>query len=79
MAWLEPFAAMVMVCSVAAALLPSGTIKKKALMVMGMLLTLCWLACLPGLFRLEEVHPPASVLTETAVSTGQLFTGEGRR
>lgn len=69
MAWLHPFAAMVLCCGAAAALLSKGGLKRTAMMVMGFLITLCWMDSVGKVLRLPESPPaPATVLTETAAS-----------
>lgn len=66
MEWLHSFAALSLCCGVAAALLPEGSLRRTAALVLGLALTLCWvegLCGLTGLGELSDVSP--SVLAET--------------
>ena len=65
MEWLHPFAALSLCCGVAAALLPEGSLRKTASLVLGLLLTLCWVAGLCRVSGLAGLPAPASMLAET--------------
>lgn len=63
MEWLHPFIALALCCSMVTTLLPEGSLKRTAALVIGLMLTLCWAECLTGLFRWPET---------TAVTAGLL-------
>ena len=66
MEWLHSFAALSLCCGVAAALLPEGSLRKTASLVLGLLLTLCWVESLCGMAGLGALPDvPSSVLAET--------------
>ena len=65
MEWLHSFAALSLCCGVAAALLPEGSLRKTASLVLGLMLTLCWAEGLCRAFGLAGPPAPASVLAET--------------
>lgn len=66
MEWLHSFAALSLCCGVAAALLPEGSLRRTAALVLGLALTLCWVEGLCGLAG-PGAPPEASpsVLAET--------------
>lgn len=67
MEWLHPFIALALCCSVVTTLLPEGSLKRTAALVIGLMLTLCWAECLAGLFRWPEPDTTsAAILTPTA-------------
>ena len=74
MEWLHSCAALSLCCGVAAALLPEGSLRRTAALVLGLALTLCWvegLCGLTGLGELSDVSP--SVLAETGVRADDAY------
>lgn len=66
MEWLHSFAALSLCCGVAAALLPEGSLRRTAALVLGLVLTLCWVEGLCGMAGLGALPDAASsVLAET--------------
>ena len=56
-------------------LLPSGGMKRTAAFAVGLLTLVCWAEGVAALLNIDlEVHPPASVLTSTAVSVEEAAT-----
>lgn len=69
------FAALSMVGTVLLSLLPSGGMKRTAAFAVGLLTLVCWAEGVAALLNIDlEVHPPASVLTSTAVSVEEAAT-----
>lgn len=64
MALLKPFATMALISGALLMLLPEGSLRKTAALVMGLLLTLCWAEGLLALFRMPE----GGALPDTALS-----------
>ncbi len=66
MEWLHSFATLSLCCGVAAALLPEGSLRRTAALVMGLVLTLCWVESLCGMAGLGELPDTSpSALAET--------------
>lgn len=69
------FAALSMLGTVLLSLLPSGGMKRTAAFAVGLLTLVCWAEGVAALLNIDlEVHPPASVLTSTAVSVEEAAT-----
>ena len=69
MALLRPFATMALISGALLMLLPEGSLRKTAALVMGLLLTLCWAEGLMGLLRLPETGlAPDTALSATGVT-----------
>lgn len=67
MAWLHPFIAFTLYCGVVLNLLPEGSLRRTAALVIGLVLMLCWA---DGIFTLLH-WPTLPELPSTAlVSTG---------
>ena len=54
MALLKTFATMALIAGALLMLLPEGSLRKTAALVMGLMLTLCWAEGLMALFQLPE-------------------------
>lgn len=69
MTLLKTFATMALLSGALLMLLPEGSLRKTAALVMGLLLTLCWVEGLLALFRLPIGGAyPDTVLTATDTS-----------
>ena len=65
---LHTFAALALSCGVVAVLLPEGGMRKTALLVMGLMMTLCWLESLTAHFQWPSLPQAAeTVLSDTAL------------
>jgi len=65
---LHTFAALALSCGVVSALLPDGAIRKTASLVMGLMMTLCWLESLTDHFQWPSLPQAAeTVLSDTAL------------
>lgn len=65
MALLKTFATLALISSALLVLLPEGSLRRTAALVMGLLLTLCWAQGLLGLIQL----PPGSDMPDTVLSS----------
>lgn len=66
MEWLHPFIALTLCCGVVLTLLPEGSLRRTAALVLGLALTLCWADGVAALLHLPELpQPPATVLMQT--------------
>lgn len=72
MEWLHPYLAFSLCCGLITALLPRGSLRATATMVMGLLMTLCWLDCLRTLLSLPMPSAPASGVLTAASAPGYL-------
>ncbi len=71
------FAALVLVCGVLMAVLPEGSVRRTAAMVMGLIVALCWLEGLSGLFHWPmPAQAPATVLSSAPVNPGDLSAAQ---
>ncbi len=67
MNWLHPFIAFTLCCGVVLSLLPEGSLRRTAALVIGLVLMLCWADGIAALLH----WPPLPELPATAlVSTG---------
>lgn len=62
MNWLHPFIALNLCCGLVLALLPQGTLRRTAALVLGLMLTLCWADCLGGMLHWPSPEMPATIL-----------------
>lgn len=66
---IRSFAALSLACGAALLLLPEGSLRRTASLAMGLVLALCWLQGLMGLFRLNlDVDAPETILAPSAAS-----------
>ena len=66
---IRSFAALSLACGAALLLLPEGSLRRTASLAMGLVLALCWLQGLMGLFRLNlDVDAPETILVPSAAS-----------
>ncbi|MBE5804530.1 MAG: hypothetical protein E7316_08475 [Clostridiales bacterium] len=66
MEWLHPFIALTLSCGVVLSLLPEGSLRRTAALVLGLVLTLCWAEGLAGLIQWPSLpQPPQTALTLT--------------
>ncbi len=71
------FAALVLVCGVLMAVLPEGSVRRTAAMVMGLIVALCWLEGLSALLQWPApAEAPATVLSAAPVDPGDLSAAE---
>ncbi len=64
MDWLHPFIALSLCCGIVLTLLPQGSLRRTAALVLGLMLTICWAESLAGLFHFTTVsNVAASMLT----------------
>lgn len=64
MDWLWPFVALTLCCGAVMWMLPEGSLKKTAGLVIGLMLVMCWADCLAQLFQWPELpKPPDTLLT----------------
>ena len=69
MSLLKTFATMALLCGALLMLLPEGSLRRTAALVMGLLLTLCWAEGLAGVISLPEGGAlPDTVLSPTGAS-----------
>ena len=69
MALLKTFATMALISGALLVLLPEGSLRRTAALVVGLMLTLCWAGGLMELARLPEPGPlPGAVLTPTGTT-----------
>lgn len=69
---LTTFAALSMAGTVMLSLLPEGSLKRTAGMVIGLLTLMCWAEGVAGLLGIEmDVSVPPTVLTPTSISLRQ--------
>ena len=64
MDWLHPFVALTLCCGLVLTLLPEGTLRRTAALVIGLMLTLCWADSVLALLHL----PPLPDLPDTALT-----------
>lgn len=55
MDWLHPFIALSLCCSIVLTLLPQGSLRRTAALVLGLMLTICWAESLAGLFHFPAI------------------------
>ena len=73
MALLKTFATLALISGALLALLPEGSLRRTAALVMGLLLTLCWAQGLLGLIQLPQGGElPDTVLSSTGVTLPQI-------
>lgn len=73
MALLKTFATLALISSALLVLLPEGSLRRTAALVMGLLLTLCWAQGLLGLIQLPlGGDMPDTVLSSTGVTVQQI-------
>ena len=73
MALLKTFATMALISGALLMLLPEGSLRKTAALVMGLMLTLCWAEGIIMLFRLPVGGAyPDTVLTDTGTTVQAL-------
>ena len=66
MEWLHPFIALALCCGAVMTLLPQGSLRKTAALVIGLVMTLCWAECVASLMKWPDFDLGATqVLTET--------------
>lgn len=73
MEWLHPFIALTLCCGIILTLLPEGSLRRTAALVLGLIMTLCWADSLSALFHWPALpEPPATMLVHTGydASTG---------
>lgn len=71
MTWLHPFIALTLCCGVTLTLLPEGSLRRTAALVIGLLMTLCWAESLAALLRWPQWSElPATMLTSTGYDAG---------
>ena len=70
---LKTFATLALISSALLVLLPEGSLRRTAALVMGLLLTLCWAQGLLDLLQLSQGSDmPATVLSSTGVTVQQI-------
>lgn len=73
MALLQTFATLALISSALLVLLPEGSLRRTAALVMGLLLTLCWAQGLMALFQLpDDGGMPETALAPTGVTVQQI-------
>lgn len=66
MEWLHPFIALTLCCGVVLTLLPEGSLRRTAALVLGLVMTLCWADGIASLLHWPELpQAPATMLTQT--------------
>lgn len=66
MEWLHPFIALTLCCGLVLSLLPEGSLRRTAALVLGLMVTLCWADSLAALFHWPSLpEPPATVLVQS--------------
>lgn len=74
MDWLHPFVALTLCCGLVLTLLPEGSLRRTAALVIGLMMTLCWADSILALLHLPPLPDlPASVLTETGYDVQQAW------
>ena len=70
---LKTFATLALISSALLVLLPEGSLRRTAALVMGLLLTLCWAQGLMDLFRLPDpANAPDTALSPTGVTVQEV-------
>ena len=64
MDWLHPFISLSLCCGIVLSLLPQGSLRRTAALVLGLMLTICWAESLAGLLRI----PAAAQVTATMLA-----------
>lgn len=73
MEWLHPFIALTLCGGVVLSLLPEGSLRRTAALVLGLVLTLCWTENAAGLFHWPTLpDPPATALVRTGFDVAQV-------
>lgn len=74
MEWLHPFITLTLCCGLVLSLLPEGSLRRTAALVLGLMVTLCWADSLAALFHWPALpEAPSTVLVQSgydASSTG---------
>lgn len=66
MEWLHPFIALTLCCGLVLSLLPEGSLRRTAALVLGLMVTLCWAESLAALFHWPALpEAPATVLVQS--------------
>lgn len=66
MEWLHPFIALTLCCGLVLSLLPEGSLRRTAALVLGLMVTLCWADSLASLLHWPALpEPPATVLVQS--------------
>ena len=66
MEWLYPFVTLALCCGLVLSLLPEGSLRRTAALVLGLMMTLCWAESLAVLFHWPALtDPPATVLVQS--------------
>ena len=69
MALLKTFATLALISGALLVLLPEGSLRRTAALVMGLLLTLCWARGLTDLLQpTQDTEPPDTALSPTGVT-----------
>lgn len=67
--WLHPFIALALCSGAVMTLLPQGSLRKTAALVIGLMMTLCWAECVASLLDWPDwTLSSAPALTETGYS-----------
>lgn len=68
---LRPFITLSLCCGLVLTLLPEGGLRRTAALVMGLIVTLCWMDGVLQLLELPAAFPtPAAALVQTGYSAG---------
>lgn len=71
MEWLHPFIALTLCCGLVLTLLPEGSLRRTAVLVLGLTITLCWAESVFSLLQWPSLsEPPATALTPTGYNAG---------
>ena len=66
MEWLHPFIALTLCCGLVLSLLPEGSLRRTAALVLGLMVTLCSADSLAALLHWPSLpEPPATVLVQS--------------
>lgn len=79
MDWLHPFIALTLCCGVILTLLPDGSLRRTAALVIGLMMTLCWADSLSTLFKWPSItQTSGSMLTDTGWHANEALADDAR-